>query len=285
MRSPRQQSDFLEDGRFGESKRPTPRSKAMIAVAILVGLAATGSSRIYAISEGSGGFALWNASEAYFFVEVNYRGYNASGLQLPWIFFKGFIIGGLAAAEFPKDALAYLDVIRVNSSGAERHVLKLADRADGGAGSDPKKFTPLEGRIYASCPLLIGHFTQFGHEVANSPNDGLCWWAGDHFEKATQEEGRRLGGIQRLSDTDFENDENGWSRRVFVAERPGRKFTAIFGEKLRLSMTDGAKGIEAGAVSIELVLPGKAPERIADFESRDGVVTKSRYERTFRRHD
>ena len=132
------------------------RPKVIIAIAILVATAVAASSTIYGISEGSGGYALWNASEAYFIVEVSDRGYNASGLRYPWILFKEYVIGGFAAVELPDDEGAHLVVIRATPSSVERHILKL-DRTEGkGPGTDPDRFTPLEGHIYAYCPSLDG---------------------------------------------------------------------------------------------------------------------------------
>ncbi len=207
------------------------RTKAAIAIFIVVAGVLAASFRIYAIIGGSGGYVLWNASEAHLFIEVSNLGYSANGLQYPWILFKKYVIGGFGVVESPTDQRAYLVVIRARSSGVERHIRVLADRLNGGPGSDPDRFTPLEGHIYASCPWLIGHFLQDGHLVGKDMDDGLCRWADDRFEKATEEDKRRLGGISRLTKVDFENDDSGWSRREFGAGPAERKFTIQVGDR------------------------------------------------------
>src|SRR5271165_6760333 len=211
-------SDFLRRNRH-------TRAKAAVVLMICVALVAAASFRTYAIIGGSGGDVMWNPSEAYIFMFVSNLGYTANGLVYPWVLFKKYILGGFAALEDPTDQRAYLVVIRATSSGVERHVVKLADRMNGGPGRDPSEFTPLEGRIYAYCPWVGGHFIQDGHWVGNDMDHGLCWWTNDHFKKATDEERRRLHGIQRLTKGALENDENGWSRLAFGAGPPYRKST------------------------------------------------------------
>ena len=201
----------------------------LIVIVAVLGLAAV--LNVYAISEGAGGSVIWNKNEAYFFVPVDRTGYRASYLQYPFIIAKELL---LRVPTIPSETRAFLVVIRVTSSGVERHIVKLADRLEGGAGSDPRMFTPLEGRIYARYPPLIEQVMQDGHLVAMG--DALGWWAGDHFEKATQEERRRLDGEKRLTNTEFENDENGWSRRFFVTAPSDSKFTIEVGNEFRLSV-------------------------------------------------
>lgn len=133
-------------------------------------------------------------------MQVDRRGDRSSYLLFPWILFKEYVIGGFAAAVEPADMRAFLVVIHVTPTAVERNVVKLADRANGGAGSDPKKFTPIEDGIYAMCPGLY-----------------LCRWSGHRFENVADEEQGRLGGIERLTTADFENDADGWSRRALGA--------------------------------------------------------------------
>ncbi len=141
-----------------------------VVIVAVVGLAAV--LHVHAISEGAGGLAIWNGSEAYLFLQVGRRGYYAPYLEYPWIVVKEKY---LRVPTFPSETRAFLVVIRVTSSGVERHVVRLADRANGGAGSDPSLYTPFGDHIYADCP----------------PLHGLCRWAGDHFEEATEEEPAR----------------------------------------------------------------------------------------------
>jgi hypothetical protein len=240
------------------------RTKAIVAIAILVVAAA--NCNLYSLREYCGGNLLWNDSEAHFFVEVVRQGYHVSCLRYPWITIKEY----LGAIESPDDNRAFLVVLRVTSYGVERRVLDLADRANGGAGSDPRQFTPLEGHIYANCPQL----------------DGLCRWSGDHFERATQEERRRLAGPDSIAKDYIRAAENGWSKRQFGAGPPESTSTIDVGDGFQLSLKNLAvKGTENTTLSIDVLRPGKAPERIGKFDARPpmGMVTKTEYQRAF--HD
>jgi len=151
---------------YGVKRQMSSKAIQKFAIAIVAVVALAAVLNLYAASEGAGGFAIWNRTEAYFFIQVGRRGYYVAYLEYPWILVKEKY---LRIPTFPSESRAFLVVIRVTSSGLERHIVKLADRADGGAGGDPSKYTPLNGQIYADC----------------LPLDGLCRWAGDHFEKAT----------------------------------------------------------------------------------------------------
>jgi hypothetical protein len=247
---------------------PTPNlSKRRILVAILIAAVLIAAVlNIYAISESAGGFAIWNGTEAYFFIQVDRRGESSSYLLFPWILFKEYVIGGFAAAVIPSDSRAFLVVLHVTPAGVDRRIVPLADRANGGAGSDPKKYTPIEGSVYAMCPGLY-----------------LCRWTGDHFETATPEEQERLGGINRLTVEDFNNDASGWSRRVFVAGQAERTFTIGVGSQFSLVVDCGDVGsLKNGSVSVDIQRQGKASERIAVFETREGSVSRAEYRHAFR---
>jgi hypothetical protein len=244
------------------------RSKAAIAIAVLVAAVMVAASfSIYAADEGAGGFMIWNRDEAYFFVHVDRRGYSASFLTFPWI----MVMEYFGDVTLPSESREFLVVIRVTPSGVERHVVRLADLDNGGGGTDPSKYTPLGVHIYADCP----------------PLDGLCRWAGDHFERATQEERRtimpeRFGPTSRLTTEDFSNDPDGWSRRVFVAGPADRNLTIEVGDQFRLLVKNlGVKGTKNGKVSIDLLRPGKTPERIGDFETYVGRLSRAEYRHAF----
>ena len=268
---------------MGNKTKATLAILAAAAVIAPVALTATASNRVYEISGGSGGDLIWHRTEAYFFIEVSDLGYSWSRSEYLWVLFKRHVVGGFAVAEFPTDGRAYLDVLRVSSTGVERYVLKLASRFKGGPGTDPARFTPMEDHVFASCPWLIGHFTQNGQTVAKGMDDGLCRWEGDHFEKATEEEKNRLAGIHRLTTEDFRGDENGWSRIAFGAEHADRKFTIDVGGDFQIAVKNVARDQENSTVTIDLIRSGKAAERLATFQSRFGQVSQTEYDRTF--HD
>lgn len=252
-------------------------TKAVVVVAVAV-VAATASLKTYFLKEYSSGVVLWDAKEAYFFITVARYGHPVSYVRYPWFAAKEYL-GGIEEAD---DNRAFLVVVHITSSTIQRRVVKLADRANGGAGSDPGSYTPFEGRVYASCPQLIGQFVEDGHLVGGDPDDALCWWAGDRFEKATQAERQRLNGIRRLSTPDFDNDENGWSRREFGAGARDRRFTIDVGDGSRLSVNNvGVPGTRNGTVSIDLIRPLLTPEKIGEFKARFGPVNRTEYQHAF----
>lgn len=146
------------------------RTRLTLGVGVYLGakVAATACS-VYFTRSYVSGTALWNANEAYFFVEVSREGVHDRYIRYPWVLFREYV----HAPEGNDDDLTYLVAIHVTSSGVEHHVLMFED----GGSIYPRKLTPLEGHIYASnCEGLPSC---------------LYRWAGDHFEPATQEESRR----------------------------------------------------------------------------------------------
>jgi hypothetical protein len=112
-------------------------TKKKIGIALLAALVVIAASlHVYLIRDDTGGYALWNHSEAYFFITV------------------------------PDNERQSLVVVRVTSAGAERHDLK---QEDSEPGSTPGVFTPREGRIYATCPALGGLCIWAGDHFERAP--------------------------------------------------------------------------------------------------------------------
>jgi hypothetical protein len=253
--------------------------KATVPITMFLAALSACGCGYYAISGGSSGYVLWNPNEAYLFMETSDLGFHPTGVRTPWVWFKQHVIGCFAAYEPPANQRAYLLVMRAMSSGVERHTVKLADRLDGGPGSDPDRFTPIGNDVYASCPWMIGTFLQDGHLVGKALGDSLCRWAGDHFEKATEDERQRLNGVSRLTDADFTRGQNGWSRRSFGA-RSGT-FTITVEDKFQLLVTNVANGRGMSAVTVDFLRSGHTAQRLGTFEAHEGGVSKGEYERTF----
>jgi hypothetical protein len=183
-------------------------SKTLIAINLLtVAIILSAVLNAYLIRTDAGGIALWNAKEAYFFI-----GQDTRGRHVKWIGYPLLVAGEFFGhIEPPDDDRGSMFVLRVTPEGVERHVLELADRRQG---SGPSWFTPLQGRIWANYPTL----------------GGLCWWAGDHFERANQEELRRLGEFKSLNNRFYEN-ENGWSKNMVGGGQP---FEVKLGDDIEL---------------------------------------------------
>jgi hypothetical protein len=243
-----------------------PKRKIVLAILVAAVLIAA-TFNIYAISEGAGALAIWNQTEAYIFVEVGRRGDSSSYLLFPWILFKEYVIGGFAGAVEPVDGRAFLVVFHATSTSVERHIVELEDPVNGQPGPPGvSQFTPIDGRIYAACINVYG----------------LCWWAGDHFEKASTEERKRFDGISRLTTGDFENDAEGWSRRGFGRTPSGTSEVSVGDQFKLLVNTVKVEGANLDAISIDLQRPGKAPERIGAFKAREGSVSRAEYLHAFR---
>jgi hypothetical protein len=144
------------------------KTKLILAIVICAAAVAAVSLRIYFIREDSGGYVSWNADGAYLFISVARRGLHVSYPEYAWMVLEQFLHGGRES----DDNLRSFAVIRVTPSTVERHVVDLKGIAPG---SGPDLNTPFEDRIYANCPDI----------------GGLCRWAGDHFERATEEEPTR----------------------------------------------------------------------------------------------
>jgi hypothetical protein len=234
------------------------RTKVSIAVVVLAAITAT--SHVYLILEDIGGTALWNAKEAYFFVGINRVGHRVNGLRFPYFLVENLIAG----PETPNDRTDYLVVIRVAPPDVERHVLTLQPSL----GTGPGQYTPKKGRIYANYPAL----------------GGLCFWAGDRFEQATQEERQGFDGIEGLTEKDF---DSGWSSRGFwVGPQNSRlTFRINVNNNSELSVNSAVAIAWHRSFSINLLRAGHSPERIWDLGLRWGVVRAAEYREAFRDRD
>jgi hypothetical protein len=175
--------------------------KMKIGIALLVAIAIIASLHLYFIRDSVDGTALWNSSEAYFFIGVHAHGLHVSLLGIPRLFVTQLLRG----VELPDDDRISWVIVRATSSEVERHIVKQED-PDPGRG--PTMFTPRGDRIYVNYPAC----------------GGLCIWAGDHFDLAPQEERRGFNGIGFLTMRDFEN-KNGWSKRRFGDNSTDSNFT------------------------------------------------------------
>ncbi len=209
----------------------------------------------YLIRSDVGGYALWNTKEAYFFIGQNIRGRHVKWIGYPFLIL-GEILGNIQP---PDDDRGRMFVIRVTSDGVERHDLEFADPRPG---SGPSEYTPRDGRIWVNYPTL----------------GGLCWWAGDHFERATQEEQARLGGIGALNN-DFYDNRNGWSKH------------GLGGNDREIKLNDGTELMVSGGVLserdptfIEMRKEGGEPQTILNVGLRVGLASRSEYRSTFQEH-
>lgn len=280
--------------RAADVKMWTMRRGASLALMSTIAVLLTGVaaiSQIYALSETSRGTVLWSDREAYLILDITREGDHVSYLRYPWVLFKNHL-GGFMAVEPVEDQRWYLTSIRVASSGLERHALKVPERPPG---IGPDLLTPLQGRVYANCPFLAGSPSPVPH--------GLCWLNGGHFERATSAEELRLDGINSLTAADIDHGKRGvwrddyfvgdpyrkpeggerlWSKRTFRTGSDSRNLTIGVGREFTIAITvSGSNSPAGGAISIDLLRPGRVAERIWAFKARHAIVSRTEYAQAF----
>jgi hypothetical protein len=236
---------------------PRALAKPVLITAVLavVGVIASRST-VHLILDGADGTALWSANEAYVFVDTRHIGHRVSYLRFPWFIFKNYL-GGI---EDPDDDVDSLAVIRLTTSGAERHTVAFDGRIPG---SHPSDYTPRKGHIYFYY-LALG---------------GLSFWAGDHIEAATQEERQTFYG-KGLTEKDF---DTAWSKRTFGVA-PGSAnstFSVHIGDNLEISVRSQTAFTGSGKISIDLRHPGKNPEAVWVHATHWGIISRAEYQCVF----
>jgi hypothetical protein len=228
-------------------------SKTLLAINFFtVAIILSAALNAYLIRSDAAGHALWNDKEAYFFI---YK--DTVGRHVKWIGYP-FLVAGemLGNIEPPDDSRGTMFVLRVTSEGVERHALEMTDRRQG---SGPSMLTPREGRIWANYPTL----------------GGLCWWAGDHFERASTEELQRLGEFNSLNNDSYDG-KNGWSKTGLS----GRNLDIKVGDDTEL-LVYGGGGAARDPISIEMRKRGGESRTIFELDQSVGLVSGSEYRKAF----
>ena len=213
---------------------------------------------VYFLREGASGDVLWDSTEAYFFIGFSRRGLEVNYVRYPWFSF----VEGFGAVESPDDDCGFLLVIHVTSNGVEDHVIQLKNRIPG---SGPNGYAVYSGQIYASFPAI----------------GGPSRWDSDHFTPATGPEQLELLRLGGLSQQDFQNRQ-GWSKRGFSAGPVAYNETIHVGNKFNLTMHNFATRQNGrGTLIIDVMRPGKGPERILERSIRWEKVNRAEYAKSF----
>jgi len=198
--------------------------------------------------EGGGGYILWKGDEAYLFMDDRPLGYRVSML--------GYLLEPLREyfnAPVPSDDDKWhLAIIRITPAGVERHD---QEPEIGIAG-----FTPIFGDIYAHCP------------------GGICKWTGSRFQLISEQEEQRIGGEGALKG-EF-TAVNGWSKRGVRGSSIGDyashyEFSINLDEQIKLLVRGG------NPVSVDVLRPDRAPERVWYHEQRTRRVSAAEYRQVF----
>jgi hypothetical protein len=223
--------------------------------------------KIYVIRGSGGGTLYWNANEALLFMGGGSDGARMSYLRYA---FEPILVA-LRILRFPDDERCSQPlVIRVTDKEVQRHEVDLYGHAEElSCGYD---LAPFQGRIYA------GHLAQ----------DKLFKWSGNQFEPATPDEVRAFHASRANAKPDphpweFDNVDNvdGWSMRALGQTPPPYELT-LNGQPVTLVFS--GETWPPKPLSVDLIRPGQAAQRIWTFDGRPHRVSRAEYEHTFGQH-
>jgi hypothetical protein len=212
---------------------------------------------VYVVRDDGGAYLLWNGHDADLFVCNSPRGFRISYLRYPWVILEQY----LNAPPLPDNEKMSAAVIHVTSSAVERYDLDVPE------GSIPPSIqTPIAGEIYANC------------------EGSLCKWAGTHFEPASEEERRRLDGLDRLIPNDIDGGANRWSKRSIGYALHDYQFSVGLGQDvtLKAELTNTQKAAYSKS-SVYVLRTGKAPQRIWYLDGYPKSVSRAEYNQLFQR--
>jgi hypothetical protein len=231
------------------------KKKMMVSVVTLILIAtlvAIAQVHVYRVRDNSDEELLYSNDEAYLFIGVSSRGYRLNGLQYLFSLVKDQV-GGVT---LPEDNHSSIVVLRLVPNQVQRYTVDDISL---------DFYAPFENRIYAN-------------------RHGELWrWAENHFELVNTDERQRLEHAGMTLDTSFTN-VGGWSkqqslthRRIGESEFP----MTVGGTPLTLVVNVGYKASEA---SIGLRRPGQSDERLWYLDEKTRSISKSEYEKLFRKH-
>lgn len=230
--------------------------KMILLLIVLTAVMIAASLHTYYIRTQAGGDLFWNADEAYVFLDIGARGYRFSYLQeFYWRVREAF--GDVRLRDREHHSVV---VLRVTPETVQRYVVD---------DMHPGSFDFFDGSIYA------GDLDKEG---------GLLKWTGTHFEQPSPEEQRKLKGGAALANPPSFRNVNGWSKQQGLGLKEfdyQAEFPIELGGK---PITLVAKSVNvASELSIDLLRPGRPPERIWYLDQRPRRVSKAEYERQFAR--
>ena len=213
--------------------------------------------RLYYIREDGGGQVLWNANEAYLFMEVVRRGYQVSYSEYPLAVLSEWL-GGV---QRPTGQRVFLWVIHVTPSGVERHLAWVQTET----GGVPHSFTPMGDSIFTFC------------------NGVLCKWSDNQFIKATANEEKEIGGIEHLS-RDLDGPINGWTKRGIGAVSGDVQFSAQVGAGLTVRVMQG-NVYKSTTATVVIERSGQRAQEVWHLNGSPQRIGKREYDREFIEND
>jgi hypothetical protein len=226
-----------------------------ICLALIVLLALT-IPRFYIVREAADGILLWNSDKAYAFVTVVSRGVRLSPL--------GYVLESVneyfRSVRLPDDKRSRTEVIDI--SGEQHRTLVKED--------------------IEFSPQVVNDAI-----VGGSPANGeiKIWkWDGTNFVAATAEERRALEAQQQANNLaghppgpDLDDLEHWWRRTNIFAS----SITPSGSSESPLSSITVIGKKTGSVLTLDLLSPGRAAQRIWTLDIKPHTVSKSQYERIF----
>jgi hypothetical protein len=193
---------------------------------------------------------LWKDDQAFLFMGDSPIGYRMSMAR----YLVEPILELFYAVAPSADQASILAIIRIAPSRVERSEQKSTVGF--------YDIAPVGNQIYAQCA------------------GGVCVLSGMRFQLLSEQDGQKVEG--GLSRNDVESP-NGWSRRTIWPAHVGEKTTPY---EFSITLSNGDRLLVRGGnpVSIDLLRPNQAPERVWYHEQRTRRVSTENYEHVFRPH-
>lgn len=207
--------------------------KTKISLVVAALLVASAFLNVYYVADGSAVTVYSRGEEAYLFLGDWHLGYRVRYLAFPFVVLRQYFNAPIEPTEKSGCSM----VTRVTPSEVDRRVTQCGD---------PNLqyvlfVTPFDGGFYAMCRGSI-----------------LCKWTENGFAPATDEEARRIGGLNSLARSDMNNQTvNGW--QVHSAAMPGDRFEVAIGKDIVLSVRNHATNArELPWITVDLIRARRA---------------------------
>lgn len=197
---------------------------------------------------------LWNSEDAYLFVGWGRSGYHFTCAE----YLFSYIPAYFRVPRTVDDNRLSMIVFRITPTAVEQYVVEPYQMYRGFLAYIPR-----------------------GNAIYAYDGGAALWkWAGTDFATVTPEEQKRLAIDEKAfaSTKDYTN-VNGWSSRHSLVAWPAKSEIELQGK----SVTFFTKVKDSGSeVSLELQLPGRAPQSILRTKKAWHLVSKSEYDRIFK---
>jgi len=225
----------------------------VVVVLVLLGVCAMAYFNRYAVAwTDHAGQILWNADEAYLFIQVGRNGWRGSYLRYVVRLANNFLF---QAGSPPTETRRAIQVFTLTSDGVEAYPI------------------PETG---------IGGLTNFAGNIYAREGGMLIRWTGRSFVRSTDEEDQRFRAATTKAGANFDN-VNGWSGRSNVLNRAfgDTEFKLVVGGR-QLSLIAHISSYPEQWKAIDIKRPGREPQRVWYQDQSGKYVSRKEYEAFFK---